>query len=176
MKYFSCLIFFMIGMMVLIPSALLEGQVLNNFPQQTPFIVIGSDPFKGKGNETNLRSTVTPLIDIKENRYAHWNVIIENPDIKESWFAGYHLTDNGTAFGKRPAEGAYAGQEPIIGYEGSYLVNSKRMNLGTTKGKLLSDTFTIKGDRIDFLIGGGNFGKFTSINLLIHDSIVRQTS
>ena len=123
-----------------------------------------------------MRYEMSVAIEIKQNRYAHWHPVTCNLVTKSSLAAGYPIKDNGTAFGETPSQGAFDGQEVISGLQGKYLTNSKRMNLGTRVGKLVSDSFKITGDKIDFLIAGGNFGKHTSLNLLVQDSVVRQTS
>ena len=162
---------FLLNCSLLIFPAFISGaQPLNNHSGELSF-----SPIVLQGNQKGLSCEISPVIEIKQNRYAHWNPVIENLITRSLW-EGYPIKENGTAFAEMPANGPYPGQEIITGYQGKFLVNSKRMNLGTTVGKLLSDTFTITGDRIDFLIAGGDFGRYTSLNLLVHDSIVRQTS
>ena len=128
------------------------------------------------GSRQNLTCRITPVIEIKLNRYAHWYPVTDKLVTNSSLAAGFPVLNNGTAFGEMASRGAFPDQEIINGIQGKCLANSKRMNLGTTIGKLISDSFKITGDRIDFLIAGGNFGKYTSLNLLIQDSVVRKTS
>ena len=78
---------------------------------------------------------------------------------------------NGTAFGMEPARGAFPGQEPVTGFQGRRLVNSKNRNLGTLIGELQSEVFTIAGDGIDFLIGGGDFADVTCLTLYVDDAV-----
>nr|WEI57565.1 putative GH32 family protein [Micropterna sequax] len=60
----------------------------------------------------------------------------------------------GDAFGAKPAQGAYPGQQEVKGWEGKYLANS--YNGGDdARGTLTSAPFTIERDCINFLIGGG---------------------
>ena len=109
-------------------------------------------------------------ISIFEDLYDGWSIIYtDNQSIGgfNPVFSYEAKSANGNALGSKPAEGAYPGQEPITGYQGKYLVNSKRRNLGSFIGELRSANFEIKGDVIDFLIGGGAFGEPTSLNLYI---------
>lgn len=112
---------------------------------------------------SGLDSYMFPVVEIKENRYAGWQQIKENKLVRTSLFCGYKLLNNGTALGEMPASDAFEGQAPITCYVGKYFVNSRFKNPGTTIGELLSGSFVIKGDRIDFLIGGGDFGELTRI-------------
>ena len=133
----------------------------------------------GDGTENppeDLRLELSVSVNIRENLYDHWTVI--------SRPYGLHGEDgmatalrpacppNGTtyygqAFGREPATGSFPGQAPVTGFEGRRLVNSRNRNLGTYIGELQSDPFEIKGDRIDFLIGGGDFAEQTCVNLFI---------
>lgn len=82
------------------------------------------------------------------------DVVLENFD---SGYDGW--TVSGTAFGSMPASGAIGFQSPVPGYEGEGLVNSfldadgNPGDAGT--GRMLSDSFVIEQDFINFLIGGG---------------------
>lgn len=124
-------------------------------------------------NAQQREMDVTTVVDIRENLYAGWQPVKEHQEAHNSLFRGYVLNDNGTAFGQSPAHGAFEGQDPLSGYQGEYLANSKNNNLGTTVGELLSDTFTIKGDSIDFLIAGGDFDKLSGIGLIVNNEMVR---
>ncbi|MGH9453638.1 MAG: hypothetical protein ACRD2O_06665, partial [Terriglobia bacterium] len=115
-------------------------------------------------------------IDIRENLYDRWTVISnpyglrgENDFVLGSRPAcpPNQTTYYGQAFGKQPAAGSFAGQAPVTGFQGQRLVNTKYRNLGTMIGELQSDAFQIKGDKIDFLIGGGDFKEQTCINLFV---------
>ena len=109
-------------------------------------------------------------IDIRQNRYRGWHPVAGAWDPGSTPF-NIHQTDqvrpNGTAFGMEPARGAFPGQEPVTGFQGTRLVNSKSRNLGTLIGELQSEVFTIAGDGIDFLIGGGDFADVTCLNLYV---------
>ena len=110
-------------------------------------------------------------IDIRQNRYRGWHPVAGAWDPSSTPF-NVHQTGqvrpNGTAFGMQPACGAFPGQGPVTGFEGRRLINSKNRNLGTLIGELQSDVFTIAGDGIDFLIGGGDFTDVTCLNLYVH--------
>ena len=112
-------------------------------------------------------------IDIRQNRYRGWHPVAGAWDPGSTPF-NVHQTGqvrpNGTAFGMEPACGAFPGQEPVTGFQGRRLVNSRNRNLGTLIGELQSEVFTIAGDGIDFLIGGGDFADVTCLNLYVHDA------
>jgi len=112
---------------------------------------------------------VIPTVEIMENLYQFWKPLYNmhcSPSLPISIYSGER---NGHAFGCEPAKGSFPGQERITGYQGQRLVNSKRRNLGSFIGELQSDPFVIQGERIDFLIGGGNFPDVTCINLFVKD-------
>jgi sucrose-6-phosphate hydrolase SacC (GH32 family) len=81
-------------------------------------------------------------------------------------------TTTGEAFGPGPAQGAFAGQWPVIGYQGHGLVNSFRGGDGPT-GTLTSPPFKIEREFITFLIGGGGWPDRTCMNLLVDGKRVR---
>ncbi|MDO4229984.1 MAG: GH32 C-terminal domain-containing protein [Capnocytophaga sp.] len=82
-------------------------------------------------------------------------------------------TLEGDAFGNVPVQGSYSGQQPVSGFEGSYLANS--FNGGDdTRGTLTSKEFTIERDYINFLIGGGTHQDIY-IELLINGQSVYKT-
>jgi len=80
----------------------------------------------------------------------------------------------GVAFGKRPARGPLPNQGEIKNIQGKGLANSF-LREESTHGKLTSPPFTIQRKYINFLIGGGDLPRGTSINLLI-DGIVARSS
>lgn len=82
-------------------------------------------------------------------------------------------TIEGDAFGEKPAEGSYAGQQPVGGFQGKYLANSFH-NGDDTRGVLLSKEFTIERDYINFLIGGGTH-EDTYIELIINGNSVHRS-
>lgn len=82
-------------------------------------------------------------------------------------------TIEGDAFGEKPAEGSYAGQQPVGGFQGKYLANSFH-NGDDTRGVLLSKEFTIERDYINFLIGGGRH-EDTYIELIINGNSVHRS-
>ncbi|AQQ70987.1 Levanase precursor [Limihaloglobus sulfuriphilus] len=78
----------------------------------------------------------------------------------------------GQAFGKGPAKGTLPNQLEVFGYEGQGLVNSFYHGDGTI-GRLVSPSFEIKRDYINFLIGGGKHPGKTCINLKVDGQVVR---
>lgn len=75
----------------------------------------------------------------------------------ETGFGRWTVT--GTAFGSGPAAGAIGPQSPVVGFEGAGLVNSFRDRAGNPgddgTGRMLSESFVIQKDFINFKIGGG---------------------
>ncbi len=88
-------------------------------------------------------------------------------------YAGW--TAEGTAFGDKPATGAFPGQQQVTGYLGQKLVNSY-LNGDASQGSLTSAAFTIQHDYINFLIGGGNLPGQAEIRLLINGQVVAATT
>ena len=96
------------------------------------------------------------------------------PDIVfEDFESGYDKwTVEGQAFGKTPATGTLAGQQPVSGFQGKGLVNSF-LGGDTPIGKMTSRPFTIERPLIRFLIGGGSLPKRTCMNLVMDGKVVR---
>jgi sucrose-6-phosphate hydrolase SacC (GH32 family) len=80
----------------------------------------------------------------------------------------------GDAFGPGPAQGQFAGQNPVDGYRGHGLVNSFYHGDATT-GTLSSPQFEITRPYLNFLIGGGS-QKETRMDLLVDGKVVRTAS
>ncbi len=78
----------------------------------------------------------------------------------------------GQAFGKGPAHGTLAEQNPVSGFLGKGLVNTY-LGKDVPHGTLTSPPFEINRKFINFLIGGGNHIGQTCINLLIDGKVVR---
>ena len=78
----------------------------------------------------------------------------------------------GKAFGKGPAGGTLAEQQPVSGFRGKGLVNTYLGKDGP-QGKLTSPTFTITRPFLCFLVGGGNHKGQTCMNLVIDGKVVR---
>ena len=79
----------------------------------------------------------------------------------------------GKAFGKGPAAGTLAKQQPVSGYSGKRLVNTYLGGDDQLQGKLISPQFTIERPFIRFLIGGGDTRDKTCINLVVAGKVVR---
>lgn len=73
-------------------------------------------------------------------------------DFESASFANW--TVEGDAFGETPAQGSLSGEQPVTGFQGSYLANSFH-NGDDSRGILTSKPFRIERDFINFLIGGG---------------------
>jgi len=145
-------------------------------------VVVDSDSRSALGtgapgnDQPALRVALRVRVDIRENLYDRWAVISNSYGLRgEDDFAlGFRpacpsnqTTYYGQAFGSQPAAGNFPGQARVTGFQGQRLVNTKNRNLGTMIGELQSDPFQIKGDEIDFLIGGGDFKEQTCINLFV---------
>ena len=90
-------------------------------------------------------------------------------DFEGSDYGGWKAT--GTAFGNRPVR-AIAARNKVTGHRGKGLVNTYLGGDGAT-GTLTSPEFTIRRDYINLLVGGGNHGGETCINLLVDGRMVR---
>ncbi|UCG46393.1 MAG: hypothetical protein JSU94_12895 [Phycisphaerales bacterium] len=78
----------------------------------------------------------------------------------------------GEAFGKKPAGGTLATQNPVSGFLGKGLVNTF-LDGDRPHGTLTSPPLEISRKFINFLIGGGNHQGQTCINLLVDGKVVR---
>ncbi len=97
------------------------------------------------------------------------------PDVILADFEGNDYgawTATGEAFGRGPAKGTLADQNPVTNFVGKGLVNSFLKGDGTV-GRLTSPSFTVDRDFINFKIGGGNRTGMTCINLLVGGKVVR---
>ncbi len=107
---------------------------------------------------------------------ASKDIIIEDfdftGDFSQSPYGAW--TVKGDAFGNGPVEGAVDNQNEVTGYLGKRCVNSFHGGDNTT-GSLLSYTFTIQRDYVNFLMGGGNHPG-TYIELLVDNKSVRKSA
>ncbi|HPC95999.1 MAG TPA: GH116 family glycosyl hydrolase [Sedimentisphaerales bacterium] len=78
----------------------------------------------------------------------------------------------GEAFGKGPAHGTLANQQPVSGFLGGGLVNTY-LNGDRPHGTLRSPELKIDRRYINFLIGGGSHADETCINLIVDGQVVR---
>ncbi|RYG70644.1 glycoside hydrolase family 32 protein [bacterium] len=78
----------------------------------------------------------------------------------------------GTAFGDKPAPGALPNQMSIAGFKGAGVAGSFWGGDATT-GKLISPSFVIQRDFINFLIGGGKNAEKLGVRLLLDGKTVR---
>lgn len=83
----------------------------------------------------------------------------------------------GRAFDRRPAyPGKWDNTVRIKNYQGNFYVNSFLNNSDFETGELLSTPFTLSGNYIRFLIGGGYHPRKTCINLLVDGNVVKTAS
>jgi uncharacterized protein (DUF608 family) len=114
--------------------------------------------------------------------YASWTggkpvaEVNQRPDILfEDFEHGYGKWKvEGEAFGKEPARGTLPNQNPVSGFLGQGLVNSY-LRGDDTRGRLISQPFTIERRFIRFLVGGGHYAN-TQIRLVLDGKVVRATS
>ncbi|MGI6457802.1 MAG: hypothetical protein ACOX5R_19575 [bacterium] len=69
-------------------------------------------------------------------------------------YLGWKIT--GTAFGDRPAAGRFRNQQPIIGYEGNFLINTYLNGSDEPQGTMSTPPIPITLNQMTFLIGGGD--------------------
>lgn len=81
----------------------------------------------------------------------------------------------GSAFNDAPISGGLPDQMEVSGYIGNKLVNTFLNGDGTT-GKLISSSFVIEKNNINFLIGGGNDLDKLCIRLVVEGNIVRRST
>jgi hypothetical protein len=109
---------------------------------------------------------VRPFLQIEDSLYPGWRVI----HASEGPAPGTPPSDSmvsGNGFADGPvAEDAQMTQR-VTGFHGHRDASSYRRGLGTFTGVLRSEVFLIRGDVIDFLIGGGKDKKRTSLNLFV---------
>jgi hypothetical protein len=97
-----------------------------------------------------------------------------NLDFESGTWEGWTLS--GTAFGTAPSDGtAWANAPSITGVQGRYFVNSYRDSSDAPVGSARSDTFTIDGDVVHFMIAGGASPN-TALELWVDGKRVRTSS
>ena len=84
-------------------------------------------------------------------------------------------TATGDAFGKGPASGTLANQQPVSGFLGKGLVNTFIAGDGP-QGTLTSPPFKLERRCLNFLIGGGSHAGRTCMELLVGDKVVRSAT
>ena len=99
-----------------------------------------------------LRQSDIVLADFEGDNYGTWQV-------------------EGEAFGSAPARGTLEAQMDVSGFEGSRLANSYYGG-DDTRGMLVSPSFVVERDYVNFLIGGGK-GEDVYMELVVGDSAVR---
>lgn len=81
----------------------------------------------------------------------------------------------GTAFGSRPAQGTWPGQQMVTGYLGQGLVNSYIQG-DEPMGKLISSPFVIDSNYVSLLVGGGKLPGSCFVKLLVAGNLVAGAS
>ncbi len=94
-------------------------------------------------------------------------------DFEGADYAGWIAT--GEAFGKGPAQGTLANQQPVEGFLGHGLANTYLGGDGP-QGTLTSPPFKVERAYLKFLIGGGNHPGTECINLIVGGKVVRSAT
>lgn len=141
-----------------------------------PFSAVAQSPSKPRSTtppqfvtvvEGNHAVRLRPYADVEESLYEGWEVI-HHPGPPIPGVPASHSVTTGNAFGQEPATGKPDSQKPVTGFHGLRFVNSNLRGLGTFTGELKSAEFTLRGDVIDFLIGGGRYKNRTSLDLYVY--------
>ncbi|MDA1016738.1 MAG: PSD1 and planctomycete cytochrome C domain-containing protein [Planctomycetota bacterium] len=91
-------------------------------------------------------------------------------DFEGASYDGWQIA--GAAFGKAPAKGTFARQQPVSGFLGKGLVNTYQGSDGV-QGTATSREFTIERDYVNLLVGGGFHKGLTCVNLLVDGKVVQ---
>lgn len=100
--------------------------------------------------------------------------------------AGYVLADfegddyegwtaSGTAFGERPAQGTWPGQQAVTGFLGNGLINTF-ISGDEPVGKLISPSFVVDSNTISLLVGGGDQPDKCFVRLIISGNVVEKAT
>lgn len=112
---------------------------------------------------------VKPFVNIEESLYEGWTVIHSTPPAMPGVPSSQSVAA-GNAFGEMPITGSGDLSSAVTGYHGHRYVGSNPRGLGTFTGKLRSSVFTVRGDVIDFLIGGGRYKGRTCLSLFVRNN------
>jgi hypothetical protein len=107
-----------------------------------------------------------PFVEVEQSLYDGWEVI-HHPGKPMRGVPPSDSVAVGNAFGEEPATDSLPDQQPVTGFHGHRYVSSDRRNVGTFTGELKSSEFVIRGDVIDFLIGGGKYKNRTCLSLYV---------
>jgi hypothetical protein len=105
---------------------------------------------------------------------AYWSgflcpLLFENSNFESGDFS--HWNAKGTAFEGQPVSAA---SRPVKGVaEGGFRIYTYGKNNDSDRGRLISEPFQIRRDRISFLLGGGDGSGRTGIRLQIGGKTVR---
>lgn len=109
---------------------------------------------------------VRPVLDIEGSLYPGWR-LIHAPQEPIPGLPSSEVMVSGNAFADGPVSQHAQVTRGVTGFHGQRYASSDRRGLGTFTGVLRSDVFVIRGDVIDFLIGGGKDPTRTSLNLFV---------
>ncbi len=136
-------------------------------------------------------------LDPWQNQQARWLAADRDPDCS-MWVdeitqhqrpSGYYWNfedgtyqgwrQSGNAWGETPAQGAYGTQNPIINFEGNYLINTYYEGSDWPVGVLSRTTpapIEINLSRLSFLIGGGEDLERLYVALVVNGKIVKKAT
>ncbi len=110
-----------------------------------------------------------PTIKVGQSLYKDWTVIHHSappiPGVPDS-----ESVTSGNAFDQEPSTDGSPRKDSVTGFNGRHYASSDRRALGAFTGELKSSTFTIRGDTIDFLIGGGKYKDRTCLSLFVEQN------
>ncbi|MDD2710679.1 MAG: GH116 family glycosyl-hydrolase [Verrucomicrobiae bacterium] len=136
-----------------------EGMLKNFFERTGGGIVL-----------TGLESGLPPGLSerFRKNRAVRASAIVF--DDFEKGYDKWRVA--GTCFGDAPAIGTLPKQQEVSGFQGQGLANSF-LGGDEAQGEMVSCAFPIQRSYISFLIGGGNYGGETCLNLVIDGRVMR---
>ncbi len=107
-----------------------------------------------------------PFVEVEEPLHEGWEVI-HHPAKPVRGLPPSVSVIAGNAFGQEPATDSLPDQPSVTGFHGHRYVSSYRPSVGTFTGELKSSVFVIRGNVIDFLIGGGKYKNRTCLSLYV---------
>jgi len=99
---------------------------------------------------------VALVSEIAPRLFAQDILLADFEETNYVWLPGGVWTATGTCFGTGPVQGALPNQQSVDGCLGNGMVNSY-LNSDSSTGTLVSPSFTIQRDYLQFLIGGGSY-------------------
>jgi uncharacterized protein (DUF608 family) len=137
------------------------------------------DKVVGRLHNKVIRADGMVSVSMDLVKEEHPVVIPRVSEVFENFESGSYgqWKSEGNAFGRGPVKNEDAIKDEVTGQGGNYLVNSKLTSYGDSgTGKLVSPSFTIHQDYINFKLGGGSYGGRICINLVIDDKVIKSAT